>query len=54
MSRDVVVVCSCNKKSGSSAQFVVLMADKTQKIVASEQEARALVRINGGSYSVKR
>ena len=43
-------MCGCNK---AKTQFSVVMADGTTKVVASEQEARALVRIKGGSYAPK-
>ena len=44
-------MCNCNKnKNGTPATFVVRMANGTTKEVASEAEARSLVRINGGSY----
>jgi len=43
-------MCNCNK---AKTQFSVTLADGTTKIVASEQEARALVRIKGGSYAPK-
>lgn len=53
--RDVVAMCSCNKgKNGVSSQFTVTMANGTKKDVNSEQEARAEVRINGGSYTRKK
>lgn len=44
-------MCACNK--GKAEQFVVNMDNGQTKTVASEQEARTLVRINGGSYSKK-
>jgi hypothetical protein len=40
----------CNK---AKTQFSVTMDDGTTKVVASEQEARTLVRIKGGSYTPK-
>lgn len=44
-------VCSCNKgKDGKPAQFTVTTAKGETKTVASEQEARAIVRISGGAY----
>lgn len=47
-------MCSCNKgKNGQPAQFVVTTASGKTEIVNSEQEARAKVRINGGSYTKK-
>lgn len=47
-------MCSCNKnKDGKAAVFVVRTGDGTTKEVASEQEARAMVRIGGGSYTRK-
>lgn len=47
-------VCSCNKnKDGSAAQFVVQTSKGEMKTVNSEQEARAIVRIAGGSYTRK-
>lgn len=51
----VVAMCSCNKaKAGVSNQFTVTFANGTKKDVNSEQEARAEVRINGGSYTRKK
>ena len=48
-------ICSCNKgKNGVSSQFTVTKADGTKIDVNSEQEARAQVRINGGSYTRKK
>lgn len=46
-------MCSCRDKNkdGSAASFTVRTADGQTQTVRSEQEARALVRINGGSYS---
>ena len=41
-------MCSCNK---SVESFTVVMDNGQTKTVKSEQEARTLVRINGGSYS---
>jgi len=41
-------VCNCNK---AAEQFTVVMENGETKTVKSEQEARTLVRINGGSYS---
>jgi len=47
-------ICGCNKnKNGQPATFVVQTRDGQTKEVKSEQEARALVRINGGSYDKK-
>lgn len=47
-------MCGCNKnKDGSVAQFVVTTGKGDTKTVASEQEARAIVRIAGGSYTRK-
>jgi hypothetical protein len=47
-------MCSCNKgKNGQPATFVVRTGSGETKEVTSEQEARALVRVNGGSYSRK-
>lgn len=47
-------MCNCNKnKDGSAAQFVVVSANGETKTVRSEQEARAIVRISGGSYTRK-
>lgn len=48
-------VCNCNKdKSGKMVQFVVSDdSGKQIKIVNSEQEARSIVRIAGGSYTRK-
>lgn len=34
--------------------FTVTAADGSKKDVASEQEARSLVRMNGGSYTRKK
>lgn len=47
-------MCSCNKNKSGPTVFTVSMADGTKKDVASEQEARALVRMNGGSYIRKK
>lgn len=48
-------MCSCNKgKAGVSSQFTVTMANGEKVDVNSEQEARAQVRINGGSYTRKK
>lgn len=44
-------MCGCSKNKNT--QFSVTMADGTTKLVASEQEARALVRIKGGTYTPK-
>lgn len=47
-------MCGCNKnKDGSAAQFVVQTAKGETKTVNSEQEARSIVRIAGGSYTRK-
>lgn len=47
-------MCGCNKnKDGSKAQFIVQTENGQTKIVNSEQEARALTRISGGSYAKK-
>jgi hypothetical protein len=47
-------MCSCNKnKDGSKAQFIVQTAKGETKTVNSEQEARAITRISGGSYTRK-
>jgi hypothetical protein len=44
-------MCNCGKgKDGKPAQFTVTTAKGETKTVNSEQEARALVRIGGGSY----
>ena len=44
-------MCSCNKgKDGKAAQFTVTTASGETRTVASEQEARAIVRISGGAY----
>ena len=47
----VITICACNK--GKAEQFVVSMDNGQTKTVSSEQEARTLVRINGGSYTKK-
>lgn len=48
----MAAVCSCNKnKDGSPSSFTVRTANGETQVVRSEQEARALVRISGGSYS---
>lgn len=48
----VTEMCACNKgKDGSQTSFTVRTADGKTQTVRSEQEARALVRIQGGSYS---
>ena len=47
-------MCNCNKnKDGSTTQFVVQTASGETKTVNSEQEARSIVRIAGGSYARK-
>lgn len=47
-------MCNCSKnKDGSAAEFVVRQANGETKTVRSEQEARAIVRISGGSYAKK-
>jgi hypothetical protein len=52
--KGVAAMCGCNKnKNGQPAVFVVQTGSGQTKEVRSEQEARALVRINGGSYSKK-
>jgi len=44
-------MCGCNKgKDGKPAQFTVTTAKGETKTVASEQEARAIVRVSGGAY----
>jgi hypothetical protein len=43
-------VCGCNKARGITA-FKVIKADGTSQEVKTEQEARSIVRINGGSYT---
>jgi hypothetical protein len=44
-------MCSCNKgKDGKIATFVVRTSNGETRKVKSEQEARAIVRISGGSY----
>ncbi len=49
--KGVGAMCSCNKgKDGKAAQFTVTTAKGETKIVNSEQEARAIVRISGGAY----
>lgn len=50
--KGVDAMCSCNKnKDGSAASFTVRTADGKTQIVRSEQEARAITRISGGSYT---
>jgi len=45
-------MCSCNKnKDGSAASFTVRLSNGETQTVKSEQEARALVRIHGTSYT---
>lgn len=52
--KGVGAVCSCNKnKDGSAAKFVVRTGNGEVREVASEQEARAITRISGGSYTKK-
>lgn len=52
--KGVAAVCNCNKnKDGSAAQFVVRAPNGETRIVSSEQEARAITRISGGSYTRK-
>lgn len=47
-------MCSCNKnKDGTPTQFVVRTDKGETKTVNSEQEARSIVRIAGGSYTRK-
>lgn len=48
-------MCSCNgkNKDGSRVVFVVQTANGQTKEVASEQEARSITRISGGSYTKK-
>ncbi len=47
-------MCACNKgKDGKAAEFVVRQANGETRTVRSEQEARAIVRISGGSYVKK-
>lgn len=44
-------MCSCGKgKDGKMIQFTVTTSKGETKTVNSEQEARAIVRISGGSY----
>lgn len=47
-------MCNCGSKKGVSSMFTVTSADGTKKDVSSEQEARAMVRMNGGSYTRKK
>lgn len=50
--KGVDAMCSCNKnKDGGQATFTVRTADGQTKVVRSEQEARSIVRISGGSYA---
>lgn len=50
----VTDMCGCNKnKDGKMTQFVVQTSKGETKTVNSEQEARAIVRISGGSYTKK-
>lgn len=50
----VADMCSCNKnKNGQTATFVVTTASGEPREVKSEAEARALVRISGGTYKKK-
>lgn len=44
-------MCAC---LGKAQQFVVTLADGTTKTVKSEQEARTLTRMGGGSYTPKK
>lgn len=44
-------MCNCGNKR--AVEFVVMTADGKTKTVQSEQEARTLTRINGGSYQKK-
>lgn len=49
-------MCSCGNKNkdGTTIQFVVSdNSGKQIKVVNSEQEARSIVRIAGGSYARK-
>lgn len=45
------VMCGCNSGSKKSFEFKVMLGDGSSKRVQSEQEARSLVKINGGSYT---
>lgn len=47
--KGAVAMCGCN--SGKTTQFTVRTADGETKTVKSEQEARTLVRMHGGSYT---
>lgn len=49
--KDVGVVCSCNQGKSGPVEFTVKLGDGSTKIVKSEQEARTLVRMSGGSYT---
>lgn len=52
--KGVAAMCNCSKnKDGSAAQFVVQTAKGETRTVNSEQEARSIVRISGGSYARK-
>jgi hypothetical protein len=52
--KGVGAVCSCNKnKDGTVTKFVVRTGTGEVREVASEQEARAITRISGGSYTKK-
>lgn len=52
--KGVDAMCSCNKnKDGTPTQFVVRTDKGETKTVNSEQEARSIVRIAGGSYTRK-
>lgn len=48
--KGAIDVCGCNKAKGITA-FKVTKSDGTSVEVKSEQEARSIVRINGGSYT---
>lgn len=52
--KDVDAMCSCGKTKGVSSMFTVKKADGSTQDVASEQEARAIVRMSGGSYTRKK
>lgn len=47
-------MCACNKgASAASTSFIVQTSNGEKREVRSEQEARAIVRVSGGSYSKK-
>lgn len=44
-------MCSCNKGKNGASEFTVRKADGSTQTAKTEQEARTLVKIHGGSYT---